>query len=143
MSLPIGAKWIYESGRKVGVRLQSGNTVSRGEGERLGARESGYKNPNQEKTNTAKRNSFLRDSKAFNMYKDRARAEAKTTKTRFDPRTISAAYWRSHVAGLNYYSARGRSDERELQLELQRAMTALGRLTGNAGYTWPKSGDTP
>jgi hypothetical protein len=143
MALPSGAKWIYDGKLKIGVRLSGGSVVRRGEGEKLGARESGYKNPGRERADTAKRNDFLMVSKSYAQYVRRARRTSKATKTRFDQRELKVAYWRAHRAGLNYQASKGRLNEREIRMELQRAMTALGRLAGNADFTWPKGGDTP
>lgn len=143
MSIPRGAKWVYEAGRKVGVILSDGRQVSRGEGERLGARESGYKNPSQERKNVAERKGFLKDNERFEAFRKRAVAHAKATGKKVDPRKIEAAYWRLHVSGSNFRHAKGTRQQVEAQLDHQRAMQAAGNLTGRAPGTYIKSGDTP
>lgn len=144
MALPNGARWTYgENRRKTGAILSDGSRVSRAEAERLGARESGYKNPHRERTDKASRKGFVTGNSRYTDFVKRARAHAKATGGKVDPRKLEAAYWRLHVAGKTFRAAKGTRHQAEAQVSLQDAMRAASGLTGRSAQSFPRSGDTP
>lgn len=145
MSLPDGASWIYnERGNKAGVRLPDGRQISRAEGEKLGARESGYKGPRHERNETARRRDYFDKMtpdkrQGFEQRLSEARRVAKAEGRRFDRRTLERDYWRMHQAGKD-----ARADPAALA-RLQKAALVVARQTKGSDTSWrfSKGGDTP